>query len=94
MIESANLLGFYLGYCHFTRAHAAAFEEMIMPDEIHALLRWSDWVPRLLRHWRILRPQIDSLRRITAFRGLPETAVSANSLSPRILVLTDLGKLS
>jgi len=26
------------------RAHKVAFEELIIPDEIHELLRWSDWV--------------------------------------------------
>src|SRR5207249_12060285 len=26
------------------RAQNVAFEELIMPDEIHDLLRWSDWV--------------------------------------------------
>jgi dipeptidyl aminopeptidase/acylaminoacyl peptidase len=27
------------------RAQNVAFEEVIIPDEIHELLRWSDWVP-------------------------------------------------
>ena len=26
------------------RAENVAFEELIIPDEIHDLLRWSDWV--------------------------------------------------
>jgi len=26
------------------RAHNVAFEELIFPDEIHDLLRWSDWI--------------------------------------------------
>jgi dipeptidyl aminopeptidase/acylaminoacyl peptidase len=26
------------------RAQKVAFEELIFPDEIHDLLRWSDWV--------------------------------------------------
>ena len=26
------------------RAQNVAFEELIFPDEIHDLLRWSDWV--------------------------------------------------
>ena len=26
------------------RAQNVAFEELIIPDEIHDLLRWSDWV--------------------------------------------------
>ena len=26
------------------RAQKVAFEELIIPDEIHDLLRWSDWV--------------------------------------------------
>jgi fermentation-respiration switch protein FrsA (DUF1100 family) len=26
------------------RAQNVAFEELIMPDEIHELLRWGDWV--------------------------------------------------
>ena len=26
------------------RAQNVAFEELIMPDEIHDLLRWGDWV--------------------------------------------------
>ena len=26
------------------RAQKVAFEEVIIPDEIHDLLRWSDWV--------------------------------------------------
>lgn len=26
------------------RAQNVAFEELIIPDEIHELLRWSDWV--------------------------------------------------
>jgi dipeptidyl aminopeptidase/acylaminoacyl peptidase len=26
------------------RAHKVAFEELIIPDEIHELLRWNDWV--------------------------------------------------
>ena len=26
------------------RAQNVAFEELIFPDEIHNLLRWSDWV--------------------------------------------------
>jgi dipeptidyl aminopeptidase/acylaminoacyl peptidase len=26
------------------RAQNVAFEELIMPDKIHDLLRWSDWV--------------------------------------------------
>jgi dipeptidyl aminopeptidase/acylaminoacyl peptidase len=26
------------------RAQKAAFEELIIPDEIHDLLRWNDWV--------------------------------------------------
>ena len=26
------------------RAQKVPFEELIMPDEIHDLLRWSDWV--------------------------------------------------
>jgi dipeptidyl aminopeptidase/acylaminoacyl peptidase len=26
------------------RAQNVAFDELIMPDEIHDLLRWSDWV--------------------------------------------------
>ncbi|PYK25514.1 MAG: hypothetical protein DME59_10370, partial [Verrucomicrobia bacterium] len=34
------------------------FEELIMPEEIHNLLGWSDWGPRLPRHCRFLRSQI------------------------------------
>ena len=26
------------------RAQKVAFEELIIPDEIHDLLRWSDWI--------------------------------------------------
>ena len=26
------------------RAQKVAFEELIIPDEIHDLLRWNDWV--------------------------------------------------
>jgi hypothetical protein len=26
------------------RAQNVAFEELIIPDEIHDLLRWSDWI--------------------------------------------------
>lgn len=26
------------------RAQKVVFEELIIPDEIHALLRWSDWI--------------------------------------------------
>ena len=26
------------------RAQNVAFEELIFPDEIHDLLRWSDWI--------------------------------------------------
>jgi len=26
------------------RAQNLAFEELIIPDEIHDLLRWSDWI--------------------------------------------------
>jgi len=26
------------------RAQNVAFEEIIIPDEIHDLLRWSDWI--------------------------------------------------
>jgi dipeptidyl aminopeptidase/acylaminoacyl peptidase len=26
------------------RAQKVAFEELILPDEIHDLLRWSDWI--------------------------------------------------
>ena len=27
------------------RDQKVAFEELIIPDEIHDLLRWSDWIP-------------------------------------------------
>jgi len=39
------------------RSQNVVFEELIFPDEIHDLLRWSDLGPRLPRHRRILRPK-------------------------------------
>jgi dipeptidyl aminopeptidase/acylaminoacyl peptidase len=33
-----------LGNLWRRRAQNVAFEELIIPDEIHDLLRWSDWV--------------------------------------------------
>jgi hypothetical protein len=38
-------------------AQKVAFEELIMSDEIHDLLRWSDWVRAYRATARILRPQ-------------------------------------
>jgi dipeptidyl aminopeptidase/acylaminoacyl peptidase len=53
------------------RAQNVAFEELIIPDEIHDLLRWSRLGPR---HRRILRPQIGFLRQtaISPPASLPE----------------------
>ena len=31
------------------RAQKVVFEELIIPDEIHSLVRWSDWVRALPR---------------------------------------------
>jgi dipeptidyl aminopeptidase/acylaminoacyl peptidase len=56
------------------RAQNVGFEELIIPDEIHDLLRWSRLGPRLPRHRRILRPQIGFLRQtaISPPASLPE----------------------
>ena len=40
------------------RAQNVAFEELIIPDEIHELVRWRDWIRAYPRHCRIPRPQI------------------------------------
>jgi len=45
------------------RAQNVTFGELIIPDEIHDLLRWSDLGPRLPRHRRILPPQDGCLGR-------------------------------
>ena len=42
------------------RAQKVAFEELIIPDEIHDLLRWNDWV----RAYRATAEFFD--RRLTA----------------------------
>jgi AMP-binding enzyme C-terminal domain len=47
------------------RTQKVAFEELIIPDEIHDLLRWSDWIRAYRANRRILRPQIGCLGRTT-----------------------------
>ncbi len=43
------------------RAQNVAFEELIIPDEIHDLLRWNDWI----RAYRAPPPNFD--RELAAF---------------------------
>jgi hypothetical protein len=50
------------------RAQNVAFEELIFPDEIHDLLRWSDWI----RAYRTTAEFFD--RRLAA---LAPTAISS-----------------
>ena len=47
------------------RAQNVAFEELIMPDEIHDLLRWNDWV-------RAYRATADFFDRKLAASGKPQ----------------------
>jgi len=47
------------------RAQKVAFEELIIPDEIHDLLRWSDWV-------RAYRATGDFFDRKLAVSGKPQ----------------------
>ena len=44
------------------RAQKVAFEELIIPDEIHDLLRWSDWIRAYRAYSRFFRPANSLLR--------------------------------
>ena len=47
------------------RAQKIVFEELIIPDEIHDLLRWSDWV-------RVYRATVEFFDRKLAASGEPQ----------------------
>ena len=68
------------------RAQKVAFEELIIPDEIHELVRWSDWGRAYRRHCRILRPEIGFLRR-TAIKSPVQGKEESERRSITVLVL-------
>ena len=63
--EQQRLMAHCWPHVEKLRAQNVAFEELIMPDEIHDLLRWNDWV-------RAYRATADFFDRKLAASGKPQ----------------------